>query len=410
MSLINDMLKDLDKREPIHHPNPPIAFISQKRLSKHYPLLKYISILFCSLLLLFILISLISYKKIAPPRSFEKENLALTPLPTQDISVWLRPNIVLGLTLQIKQDITELGFILNHATLYRVSTNAHQNQLVLTFEKSRLQSTLPPLEGLNSGLEKIITKEKNGDLIFILTFKANAIVQGINLINELTHPELVLSLKYQSLDEGEYHQQGSIKTPAMQSLLQEQYQKALTEVENHKINLAIKHLTAILAIDPSLNDVRVSLAALLLNNDKEKLAREVINRGLELNPYQVQLIELKARLLANRGKITEALSILLTDPPSIREYPDYYAMIAALYERSNNNVLAINLYRKLLSLNDENGNWWCGLGIALEKQGQIVKAKEAYNRAIVAGNLNSQTISYLQNRLQVKDEGLYATD
>ena len=79
-------------------------------------------------------------------------------------------------------------------------------------------------------------------------------------------------------------------------------------------------------------------------------------------------------------------------------------MMAALYEHTDNNLLAINIYRQLLSQNPSNGNWWYGLGGALEKVGQIKGASEAYTRALTQGQLHPKSIVYLQQHLQTLKE------
>jgi Flp pilus assembly protein TadD len=86
--------------------------------------------------------------------------------------------------------------------------------------------------------------------------------------------------------------------------------------------------------------------------------------------------------------------------PPINDNPDYYAFMAALYARLNNNMLAIHLYKRLLELNQHNSNWWLGLGISLEKNGQQKQAINAFTKAYVEGNLAPESINFIQKHLQ----------
>jgi MSHA biogenesis protein MshN len=127
---------------------------------------------------------------------------------------------------------------------------------------------------------------------------------------------------------------------------------------------------------------------------------------LRLNPDFIPLIELKARQLTTQGQIKKALTLLQSQSPPITTNPEYHAFMAALYQKNDNNLLAVSLYKRLLALNPQNGNWWFGLGLSLEKLGEKPLAYDAYRKAISNGNVNQESLAYLQKHMQSLQENV----
>jgi Flp pilus assembly protein TadD len=317
--------------------------------------------------------------------------------------IWFQPLDISGITVQVKENMTEITFLLSHPALYRLETSDLQNQLSLIFDNAHSQVALPPLQYLHTAIQHIVSKNDNGDLRFNLLLSPSAVLKNVSLNNE--NKELVLTFENSLPDNVTPTQmESAIKTPATHSLFLQSYQQALNEADKGNYAAAISQLDALLKIEPDDSNARVSLAALLLDRGDPLKANLVVDEGLVFNPDYVPYIELKARLLTQAGKIKQALTLLHTASPSLTENPEYHAFIAALYERMNKDQLAIRIYRQLLSLNPENGNWWFGLGVSLEKIGQKKSALNAYSKALTAGHLTSSSTTFLQNRLQALEE------
>lgn len=114
---------------------------------------------------------------------------------------------------------------------------------------------------------------------------------------------------------------------------------------------------------------------------------------------QVSMRELKARAALAQGKKGEALSILLKRLPSVQEYPDYHALLAVLYQQAGQHAQAVERYTLLLNQNAQEVKWWMGLGISLESLGQNEAAIMAYNKALQDQQLTDSLRLYAQSRL-----------
>jgi Flp pilus assembly protein TadD len=411
MSLINEMLKDLEKRKNREQtvPSIPIANTYASDYSSRLPKLVTPIIIAILLTTSVYMIRAFYSKNHHELQQLQTETKAAPlarTIPNTVDNRWLGLANITGMTLQTKENITELTFMLNHAALYEISTNGMQNQLTIIIEKSQLQSEIPPVRFLNTAIQAINASRINGDMRFNLTLNPNATVKYVNMSSDEKNPELVIAVEYHPVltPDDAAQKVSSIKTPVMQSLILQKYQLALTEAKVGKFQQAINNLSSVLEVDPEYQDARATLAALLLDKGNPLQASKIVDEGLNINPGYAPFVEIKARLLTQNGKVKQALSLLQSAVPPISENPDYHALIAALYERSNKDVLAVRTYQKLLSLDSHNGSWWFGLAVSYDKLGKSREALSAYEHAMSDGHLNSDSLAYLQKRLETLQE------
>lgn len=156
-----------------------------------------------------------------------------------------------------------------------------------------------------------------------------------------------------------------------------------------------------LKLDPRQRRARETLAALYLNNGRRSETQALLADGLQLSPRAAGLAQLYARLLAEQDDLATALVTLLRARPPMAENPDYHALLAALLQRAGQHAQAVQTYRELLALRGTAAPWWMGLAISLEAQGETTPALEAYVKAHQLGaGLNPQVLEYLGGRIR----------
>lgn len=410
MSLINNMLKDLQKREMQRSDEPYVTLLNIAQVSKWDSLWKTAIIITAALFIATLLSYLILGKKQIHHKNmliFEQSNIVKTPEAVNENNLkWLKPNLITGISLQVKDNITEMSFFLQHASLYRVINNTDHHKLSIIFDHADLQSELPENDYLNTAIQNLTIQKVKSDTYFNLFLNPDSVIKSITLNDEDKNPVLIVAIasEPQTITTTDAKNTKLVKTPAIESLISQQYQMAISSAEKGFYQDAITRLSSVLKADPDFKDARTSLAALLIDQGKQLKAKEVIDEGLSANGDYVPFIELKARMLTNEGKLQHALALLLSTTPLLEDNPDYYAFIAALYERTNNDLLAVKLYKQLLSINADNSSWWMGLGISLEKLNQKQAASSAYSKALNNGHLNYESIAYLQKRLKALRE------
>lgn len=416
MSLINNMLKDLEKRN-LKKNNLEYMPVTGRKIHYEWINQRYI-IAIISIFLVLLLAAFLINKQLktnsnqlaAPLNNTMVVNRASNKLTQHTEQALIQTVSITGVTLQVKENITELSFMLDHPVLYQLTSNGMNNSLSLIVEHAKLQSQLPPVRYLNTAIQQLTANESNEQTIINFTLIPGAAIKYVNLSSEDKNPELVVAIEYKPINSNQptlSSTDSDIKTPVMQSLLLQKYQNALKTAEKGNYDFAINDLKDLVNADPGFIDARTSLAALLIEQGKADQASTFINKGLKINPTSSSLIELKARLLSQEGKTSQALAVLQMTHPSIEDNQNYHALLAALYERSNKDAFAVKIYQQLLSINPKNGNWWFGLGISEDKLGNKSEAINAYSRALSVGQLNSDSFAYLQKRLETLQENAH---
>lgn len=416
MSLINNMLKDLENRENTSRYRPTIVVTSAARKFPSIPLGNKpfwisagVSLVFAAGLMF---LTTTSKPEITPIDQHINRIASSAPDTLNNDMLWLTKANISGVTLQEKDNITEISFLLDHPVLYRLVSNDASNQLSVIIDNAQFQAEVPQLQSMRTALRSVRAQNYQGSVIFNLILSPDSFIKYVNLSTDKKNPELVIAIQHNNHYAGTATVTASsndmIKMPAMQSLYLEQYQSALKSAERGEFQTAMDQLARLLEAQPAYQDARVTFAALLIDQGNPQLAAKVIDAGLRLSPDFIPLIELKARQLTTQGQIKKALTLLQSESPPISSNPEYHAFMAALYQKNDNNLLAVQLYKRLLSINPQNGNWWFGLGLSLEKLGENSLAYDAYRKAITNGNVNQESMAYLQQHMQSLQENVNA--
>lgn len=114
----------------------------------------------------------------------------------------------------------------------------------------------------------------------------------------------------------------------------------------------------------------------------------------------VPLRELKARWYAAHGMLDAALKTLNSARPDVRENPEYYALMASYYQQEGQFPEAVDTYSLLLEQNSDVADWWVGMAIGLDQMQRYNDAVLAYRQALALPNLKSSLASFSQSRLQ----------
>jgi tetratricopeptide (TPR) repeat protein len=360
MSLINEMLRNLEKRAQsdvrdnafigLHS----IISLELKRKTKYY----FIITGLFGLLFFFVFVGTLTANRKSTlfhaGKVYQAPHLpsllVLPPSAPQKIAEqeW-KASVLTGIALQMHNDITYLHFLLDKNVLYHINSNASKNEFVIIFEHTSLLAPLPTIDYTLSGIQKIVAlSEDNGNLKVILRLNSQA---------ELKRLEL------------------NLNSPTQSPSLQLEIFYAVNSVNEEKI--------------PIHNAVPLTIKKPIVENKLVKQYQESIN-----------LIELKAKMLVAAGKITEAVTLLERQAPPLDANPEYHAFIAALYQRQGQSNLAASLYKQLLNVKPRNSMWWLGLGVALEAMNDHGQAMEAYSEAENIGGLNPELKAYIETRLR----------
>ncbi len=172
MSLIIDMLKDLDNRH--HHVNPVVHGLTTNYRSRSSSWLMNkklwigIGLIFLSSLMIY------SY--------FHKRGLhQLKPIPaeravikTDDNEKSIAPTevqsvVVNSVSFATEGTTTVMTFQLSHDSLYRITTNENNHTVSLYLDNASMQSDLPTLIGSNISIQSVNAIANNGNIVLTFT-------------------------------------------------------------------------------------------------------------------------------------------------------------------------------------------------------------------------------------------------
>jgi len=146
---------------------------------------------------------------------------------------------------------------------------------------------------------------------------------------------------------------------------------------------------------------RELLASVYIKSGRYVEAGSLLKEGLMLAPAHTLFAKLYARVLLKQQKPARAIAILERQPPMTGVDSEYHALLAALYQQTGQHLKAAASYRDVLRVDPRQGNWWIGLGISLEKLEKYAEARSAYQRAKNSANLTENLRQYVDKRLAV---------
>lgn len=179
-----------------------------------------------------------------------------------------------------------------------------------------------------------------------------------------------------------------------------EYRKALTAVNQGRVPEAMDGLREALRQDALHTASRQLLVKLLLEAKNQDEAIQLLRDGLGGQPAQIGWAMSLARLQVDRGELDGAWHTLEHSLPAAGNSPDYLGFSANVLQRLGRHDEAAGLYRKAAQLAPADGRWWLGLGWCLDAQGSASEAREAFQRARQAGNLSPELLTLIDQKLR----------
>lgn len=173
-------------------------------------------------------------------------------------------------------------------------------------------------------------------------------------------------------------------------------EKALTA---NQISKAEKLLEEAVIIRPNDSQTRKKLAALWYGRKAYKNATNLLSQGIALNSQDYTLRELKARIHLTQGQTMAALNTL--KPLANLDNEQYQVMLANTAQQAGQNDIAIKAYKKLISMQPNQGRWYLGLAVLYDKNSQFNLASSAYKNALTKNDLSISSESFIKQRIEV---------
>lgn len=396
MSVINTMLKDLDKRQQSHGvdelPVPELQY--QRPATSKLP---WILLLLVSGLLL--LGGGVAWQRLD---LLQQDNLQLTHTIEQAAS----------------KDVTVRSAA--KAMPIAVDANRQSDELTIAADANEGHVAHQPLVEKTSSVSKRLPKAVNQQAPAVARDAKDTEVDMVaaNVIaSSKAEPVPILREVNPAKSANLSFKQTSAK-PATKSSGSGSGAMAITEVRLSPTELAqkrfglaqsaqnegrIKQAQALFAeavkINPAMHEARQHLAALYYGQGMLTEAESVLALGLVLYPQEYDYALLQARVYEAAGLLDKALVALTQIPDSNMLAKQKWTMQSHLAQQSKAYKLAEQSYRKLAQVEPQQAKWWMGLAYALDSQSQFSAAKQAYQQALAQRGLSHQAIAFIDSRL-----------
>lgn len=185
-----------------------------------------------------------------------------------------------------------------------------------------------------------------------------------------------------------------------QQLAENSYRDAANLLNQGRLPEAQEGFRHALQQNPAHTGARQGLFGLLLDAKKNNEAEQVLQDGLKLNPNQPGFAMALASLQYERGDVTEAIDTMQRSASAAQSSPDYLARLAGLLQRQSRHKEAIENYQAALRIAPGSGVWLMGLGISLQASNRNGEAQEAFRRARSSNTLNPELQAFVDQRLK----------
>lgn len=179
----------------------------------------------------------------------------------------------------------------------------------------------------------------------------------------------------------------------------DKYRLALMALNEGRTTDAQTLLTESLRIDPSVGAARQLLVKTLLQAKRYEEAISVLAEGIKKYPNQTVWATTLARLQADKGHFNEAWQALEASMPAGGSDPSYLGFAGHVLRELKRYAESVSYFQQAARLAPTDGRWWLGMGLSLEAGGKESEAKEAFIRARQTGSLSTELLAIVNQKL-----------
>jgi MSHA biogenesis protein MshN len=137
--------------------------------------------------------------------------------------------------------------------------------------------------------------------------------------------------------------------------------------------------------------------AYLAAGDQQRLL-DWLPAQLAQQPHDSELRLLLARAQLHAGETRSAVATLEQNPPRLEQDPTYFALLAASYQQTEQWQNSAELYQRMIALRPSQSTWQLGLAIALEQLDQPAEAGRHYRLALQGSGLDESARRFASER------------
>jgi MSHA biogenesis protein MshN len=166
-------------------------------------------------------------------------------------------------------------------------------------------------------------------------------------------------------------------------------QEALTLWGRNQRAEAVALLQGFIDANSLAHQSRETLAKLMLQQNDIAAVTVLVQQGMAVAPEFVGYRKLQARLLLSGGMTQEAVRLLSDKPPLVSVDNEYHDLLATAQLSTMDFAGAAKSYQSLVQQNRNEARWWYGLAAAQDGLGRETEALQAYQQALSIPSLSA---------------------
>jgi len=178
------------------------------------------------------------------------------------------------------------------------------------------------------------------------------------------------------------------------------YRQAVGLIQQGRVAEAQDALQQALAANASLHEARQLLVGILVDARRNGEAIDLLKAGIAQDGSQTGFRVLLARLLLEAGDRKGALNELQQGVATAGNDAEFHAFYAALLQREERHAEAVQHYLAALRSNPAMPTWLLGIGVSLQAQSQNQDAAVAFQRALDTGKLSPELAQFAEQRVK----------
>lgn len=386
MSVINQMLKDLDERQS-EQQHSQTSQILQKKPVSPWKLITLIVIVVIALNIagVFIWQLYVENKSLKSnhENSYEKNQQAQQLIKGLENKLLTAKSVESNnaADTELLSSETPEAASINNVTSQQAEENTLLLQKVKTQEKyfeaddSIKHNETNNTEVLNDSPIESVSQERSEK-------EGNNLLESETQVKEIVKPTLSISRKQLTAAE----------------LTQQKIGQAEQALAENELTKAEKLFEDVLLMTPEHKSARKQLAALWFGRQSFQAAINVLSQGIQLYPDDSEFRLMKARIYLNQGQTVAAVNTL-KDLPYV-ENVEYQALLASHAQQISQFGIATTAYQLLAKLEPNAGRWWLGLAVAYDSNSEFDQAVIAYGQSIDKSDLSENARQFARQRIQ----------
>lgn len=382
MSVINQMLKDLEQRSP-EHGQAPITVVTAEKRSTFKIILLTVVVLLSLNALAFYIWDL--QGKLESSQELNENKQAST------ISKYSKQELAQKIPQKLAQE--SISKPKNEQVLPVSLSEESKPEKMLTLETTQRSESVIAKP---SDITKQITKTK--------------VSKVPNVTKVLSETKETKEAKVSAV----IHEHKEVKASEPPRMTVARRQLTATELVSQKLANAEKALNLnditkaehlfedVLIIEPANKQARKKLAALWFGRKSYQQALNLLSQGISIDHLDGELRLLKARIHLNQGQKQAAYKTLQSLPDYEQE--EYQVTLANIAQQIEQYASAISAYKVLINMQPYSGRWHLGLAIIYDKHSQFVLAKKEYTIALTKADLSASSVKFAEQRMQALGE------